>query len=250
MKKKKMPQAHSPTPCRVRLGYRAPFQNVRYRCFFVAEYGKSKETRAEVHGREGMMVTSDAGGGTPIKGRVRRRQRDAGYMGCNEVMRKKSKVMKISDQSRGGRAIPACGCEIVSAHIQRAGSADGRGFLTKSGCRRQFQAPFMYNFSIGSQTHVVGLRLGGARPAALELAALAFVDEPVRPRVAEVAYPVDEGVVRLDHFERVVAASGDGHCSGVELKLKGGVYFLAMVCQREKVDMVRRASRLTVVEVV
>ncbi|KAK7518235.1 uncharacterized protein IWZ02DRAFT_456073 [Phyllosticta citriasiana] len=198
MKKKKMPQAHSPTPCRVRLGYRAPFQNVRYRCFFVAEYGKRKEMRAEVLRRDGMMVTSDAGKGTPMKGRVRRRQRDAGYMGCNEVIETKSKVVKISDQRGEGRAIPACGCEIAHAHIQRAGSADGRGFLTK--------------------VWIVSLRLGRARPAALELAALAFIDEPMRPRVTEVAYPVDEGVVRLDHLERVVAASGDGHCSGVGLK--------------------------------
>lgn len=57
-------------------------------------------------------------------------------------------------------------------------------------------------------TKIAGLtrsRLLRARPADLELAALALVDEPVRPRVAEVADPVDERVVRLDHLERVLA---------------------------------------------
>lgn len=54
-------------------------------------------------------------------------------------------------------------------------------------------------------------RLGRARPARLELAALALEDEPVRPGVAHVADPVDERVVRLDHLERVLAVAGDGH---------------------------------------
>ena len=48
-------------------------------------------------------------------------------------------------------------------------------------------------------------------PAGLELAFLAFEDEPMGSRMAEVAVPEDERGVGLDHFERMFASPGSGH---------------------------------------
>jgi len=50
--------------------------------------------------------------------------------------------------------------------------------------------------------------------ACLELALGALVDPPVRPGMAHVAVPEDEGGVGLDHLERVFALSWLGHCEG------------------------------------
>jgi hypothetical protein len=55
------------------------------------------------------------------------------------------------------------------------------------------------------------LGLGRAGPACLQLAVGAFVDEGVRPRMAQVAIPLNESGVGLDHVERMRAASGLGH---------------------------------------
>lgn len=53
----------------------------------------------------------------------------------------------------------------------------------------------------------------GAGAAGLELAVLAFEDEPVRPRVAHVAHPLDERALGLDDLEGMNAACWYSHCS-------------------------------------
>ena len=53
----------------------------------------------------------------------------------------------------------------------------------------------------------------GAGAAGLELAVLAFEDEPVRPRVAHVAHPLDERTLGLDDLEGMNAACWYSHCS-------------------------------------
>lgn len=45
----------------------------------------------------------------------------------------------------------------------------------------------------------------------MNLAVPALEDPPVRTRVAHVAGPLDEGVVRLDHLERMGTGVGDCH---------------------------------------
>ena len=50
-----------------------------------------------------------------------------------------------------------------------------------------------------------------AWPTGLDLAFGALKDEPMRPRVALVAIPQDQGGVRLDHLEDVLAFSGFRH---------------------------------------
>ena len=68
-----------------------------------------------------------------------------------------------------------------------------------------------------------GPRLGGALDAGttrVEPAVPAFKDPPVRTRVAQVARPLDQGVVQLDHDKRVRAVAGECHlecCSSVSL---------------------------------
>lgn len=54
--------------------------------------------------------------------------------------------------------------------------------------------------------------LGCARTAVLELAFLALVDERMRARVAAIAVPRDDVVVRLDDLPRMCAGSWSGHC--------------------------------------
>jgi hypothetical protein len=49
----------------------------------------------------------------------------------------------------------------------------------------------------------------------VNLAVPAFEDPPVRARVADMAGPLDESAVRLDHAERVRAAASPGHLEGV-----------------------------------
>ncbi len=50
-----------------------------------------------------------------------------------------------------------------------------------------------------------------ARPAGLDLALRTLEDEPMRPRVALIAIPEDQGRVRLDHLEDVFALSRFRH---------------------------------------
>lgn len=67
-------------------------------------------------------------------------------------------------------------------------------------------------------------RLVRARTAGLELAALAFVDVPVRTRVTHVAVPEDQGGIGLNNLEGVHATAWDSHCftlvSGLSMKSK------------------------------
>ena len=55
--------------------------------------------------------------------------------------------------------------------------------------------------------------LGGrdTGPARVDLAVTTLKDPPVRPRVAEVAGPLDERVIALDHLERMRAVILNGH---------------------------------------
>ncbi len=55
----------------------------------------------------------------------------------------------------------------------------------------------------------------------MKLAVLAFENPPVRSRMAELASPLDQGVVCLDHLERVRAVGSVGHLA-----------FSARVCRR------------------
>lgn len=45
----------------------------------------------------------------------------------------------------------------------------------------------------------------------MDLAVPAFEDPPVGSRVAQVAGPLNQSAIRLDHFERVCAGVGDRH---------------------------------------
>ena len=56
---------------------------------------------------------------------------------------------------------------------------------------------------------------GSACLACLELALGALVDPPVRPGMAHIAVPEDEGGVGLDDLEGVFALSWLGHCEVV-----------------------------------
>lgn len=58
------------------------------------------------------------------------------------------------------------------------------------------------------------LSLGLAGPARLELAILALVDEGMRARMAQIAIPLDEVGVGLDHLELVLAVCRGGHGDG------------------------------------
>jgi len=59
------------------------------------------------------------------------------------------------------------------------------------------------------------LHFRGAWSACLELAVFALKDEPMRTRVAHVAYPFHQSGLRLDELEGVVAISAvEGHCCG------------------------------------
>ena len=49
-------------------------------------------------------------------------------------------------------------------------------------------------------------------PASLQLAARALVYQRVRARMAHVAVPDDDGSVRLDDLEGVLAVYWSGHC--------------------------------------
>ena len=65
----------------------------------------------------------------------------------------------------------------------------------------------------------LGLGLGRAGPARLELAVRTLVDEVMRARMAHVAVPLDEGGVGLDEFEGMRARVWLGHggrCSGTD----------------------------------
>lgn len=53
----------------------------------------------------------------------------------------------------------------------------------------------------------------GAGSAGLELAVLAFEDEPMRSGVAHVADPLDQSALRLDDFEGMDTACWYSHCS-------------------------------------
>ena len=53
----------------------------------------------------------------------------------------------------------------------------------------------------------------------MNLAVAALKDPPVGPGVAEVAMPLDEGAVGLDHLEDVSAAACEGH--GCRLLVRG-----------------------------
>ena len=55
------------------------------------------------------------------------------------------------------------------------------------------------------------LTLAGARPAGVQLAVSALEDEPMWPRVTEVAHPLNETGFGLDDLEVVIAVTGDGH---------------------------------------
>ena len=50
-----------------------------------------------------------------------------------------------------------------------------------------------------------------ARTTGVKLAVLALENPPVRSRMAELASPLDQGVVCLDHLERVRAVGSVGH---------------------------------------
>ena len=54
----------------------------------------------------------------------------------------------------------------------------------------------------------------GAWAAGLQLAVLALEDVPVRSGVAHGADPLDEGRLRLEEVEAMVAVTGDRHCVG------------------------------------
>ena len=59
-------------------------------------------------------------------------------------------------------------------------------------------------------THLGGFC--GAGPASLELATPAFVDVRVGPLVAHIAVPDNDGGIRFDDLEVVLAVGGGGHC--------------------------------------
>ena len=67
----------------------------------------------------------------------------------------------------------------------------------------------------------IDLRFRHACLACLELALGALVDPPVRPGMAHVAVPEDEGGVGLDHLERVFALSWLCHCEGFWWSVSG-----------------------------
>lgn len=56
------------------------------------------------------------------------------------------------------------------------------------------------------------LHFVGARTASLQLAILALEDEPMRPRVAHGADPLDQGRFRFQQVEGMIAISRDSHC--------------------------------------
>jgi hypothetical protein len=72
--------------------------------------------------------------------------------------------------------------------------------------------------------HCTDLRFRHASFASLQFALGTFVDPPVRPGVAHVAIPKDEGGVGLDHLEGVFAFAWLGHC--VVLMLDCSQYWL------------------------
>jgi hypothetical protein len=64
----------------------------------------------------------------------------------------------------------------------------------------------------GEVRHTFGfLAKVGTGSARLELAVLAFEDEPMRSRVAHVAHPLDEAALRLDDLEGVHTACWYSH---------------------------------------
>jgi hypothetical protein len=50
-----------------------------------------------------------------------------------------------------------------------------------------------------------------AGSASMNLAVSAFKNPPVRTRMAQVAGPLNQGTVRLDHLKRVCTVRCDGH---------------------------------------
>lgn len=75
----------------------------------------------------------------------------------------------------------------------------------------------------------------------VDLAVPAFEDPPVGSRVAQVAGPLNQGVVRLDHFERVCACVGDRHLGRGCLLITFAEGRLAGICRRwaEAVELQR-----------
>ena len=56
------------------------------------------------------------------------------------------------------------------------------------------------------------LCFGCAWSASLELAVCTFVNERVRPRMTHVAVPDDDGRIRLDDLEGMLAVDRGSHC--------------------------------------